>query len=77
LFQENYGKETLKYEGEQVEPNYAFVLIKCKDTTLFVDGKCKNIMLENCQNVRVIVDSCLSIAEVINCQKATITIKSQ
>jgi len=33
-------------------------------------------MLENCHNVRVIVDSCLSIAEVINCQKVTITIKS-
>eukprot|EP00347_Sterkiella_histriomuscorum_P014950 403358884 len=74
---EHYGKETLKYEGDQIESNYAFAMIKCKDTNLVVDGKCKNIMLENCQNVRVVVESILANVEVINCQKIFVTVKLQ
>ena len=62
----------MKFEGDNVQPNYAFVLIKCKDTTLIVDGKCKNVMLESCQNVKIVVDSILANIEVINSKKTTI-----
>jgi hypothetical protein len=27
-----YGKELLKFEGDEVQNNYSFALIKCKDT---------------------------------------------
>ena len=74
---EHYGKEVLKFEGEDVQPNSGFALIKCKDTTLVVDGKCKTIMLENCQNVKLIVTSVMANIEVLNCKKITITIKEQ
>lgn len=67
----------IKYEGDQLESNYSFAIIKCKDTTLFVNGKCKNIMLENCVGVKVIVESILANVEVINCQKVQVTVKEQ
>ena len=67
-----YGKELLKFEGEDVQPNYGFAICKCKDTQIVIDGKCKNVMLEGCQNVKVLVDSVLSSIEVINSKKITI-----
>jgi adenylyl cyclase-associated protein len=74
---ENYGKEVLKFEGEDVQLNYGWALIKCQDTTLVVDGKCKTVMLENCTNVKVILTSLMTNMEVINCKKVTVTIKEQ
>jgi len=52
-------------------------LIKCQDTTLVVDGKCKTIMLENCQNVKVIVNAIMANVEVINSKKISVTIKEK
>ncbi len=37
-----FGKE------EEIEANHAFNFIKCKDTTIIIDGKIKSVMLENC-----------------------------
>jgi hypothetical protein len=74
---EHYGKEVLKFTGEEVQSNYGFALIKCTDTTMVVEGKCKTIMLENCQNVKVIVDSIMANVEIINCKKVTVTVKEQ
>ena len=74
---ENWGKEVLKYEGEDVQSNYGWALIKCQDTTIVIEGKCKTIMLENCTNVKVIVTSILANIEVLNCKKITVTIKEQ
>ena len=73
---ENYGKEVLKFEGEDdVSPSYGFVLINCKDPQVVIVGKCKQVMLEACTNVKVIFDSVVTSAEVINCKKITFTIK--
>lgn len=73
---ENYGKEVLKFEGEDdVSPSYGFVLINCKDTQVVIVGKCKQVMLEACTNVKVVFDSVVTSAEVINCKKITFTIK--
>jgi adenylyl cyclase-associated protein len=72
---ENYGKEIVKFEGEEVESNYGFALIKCTDTTLVISGKCKSVMLENCSNIKIIIDSVLAMVEIINSKKITTTIK--
>ena len=75
---ENYGKEVVKFSGEeQVQPNYGWALIKCQDTTVVIEGKCKTIMLENCTNVKVVVDSIMANFEVLNCKKITVTVKEQ
>lgn len=72
---QNYGKEVLKFEGEDVQMNYGWALIKCQDTTIVIDGKFKTIMLENCSNVKVILSNVMANMEVINCKKITVTIK--
>ncbi|TNV79474.1 hypothetical protein FGO68_gene8230 [Halteria grandinella] len=72
---ENYGKEVLQFQGEDVEPNYGFALIKCQDTTVVIDGKCKTIMLENCQNIKIVCSSILANIEVLNSKKITVTIR--
>jgi adenylyl cyclase-associated protein len=65
---ENYGKEVIKFEGEEdVQPNYGFALIKCNETTIGISGKVKTIMLENCHKVKMIIDSVLTNIEMINC----------
>lgn len=64
-----FGKE------EEVEPNHAFNLIKCKDTTVIIEGKIKSVMLENCQNIKLSVDNVMASVEVINCKKVTVHIK--
>jgi len=75
---ENWGKEVLKYEGdEDVQPGFGWALIGCQDTTLVVEGKIKTIMLENCHNVRVIVTSIMANIEVLNSKKTTVQIKEQ
>ena len=75
---ENYGKEVLKFDNEdEVSPSYGFVLIGCKDTQVVIVGKCKSIMLEACTNVKVVFDSVVTSAEIINCKKITFTIKEQ
>jgi adenylyl cyclase-associated protein len=72
---ENYGKEVLKFEGDDVQPNYGFALIKCQDTTLVVDGKCKTLLLENCSNIKIVCSSILASIEILNSKKITVTIK--
>ena len=73
---ENFGKEVLKFDSEDdVSPSYGFVLINCKDTQVVIVGKCKQVMLEACTNVKVVFDSVVTSAEVINCKKVTFTIK--
>jgi Adenylate cyclase associated (CAP) C terminal len=67
----------LKFEGEDVQPNYGFALIKCSDTTVVIDGKCKTLMLENCSNVKIVCTTILANVEVLNSKKITVTIKEQ
>jgi len=74
---EYFGKEVVKFTGEEVEQNYSFVFIKCKDTTIVIEGKCKNILLENCIGVTLVVDSVMTTTEVLNCKKLKIQIKEQ
>ncbi len=59
----------VKFEGEDVQNNYAFAFIKCQDTTFVIDGKCKTIMLENCQNVKLVVTNVMVNIEVLNSKK--------
>jgi hypothetical protein len=58
-----------------VQSNYAYLFIKCKDTTIVIEGKCKTIMLENCQNTKLVADAVVTNIEVINCKKATVQVK--
>ncbi len=67
-----YGKELIKFTEEDVRMSYNFMIIKCKDTVVVIEGKCKNVMIENCQNVKVVVNELLAAVEVLNSKKVTV-----
>ena len=50
-------------------------MIKCQDTTLVVDGKCKSVMVEGCTNVKIVVTSVLTNIEVMNSKKVNVTVQ--
>jgi len=41
----NYGKETLTFSAEEVQPGMTFNFFNCEKTKVVVEGKCKNLML--------------------------------
>ncbi len=44
---------------------YAF---RCENSTIRVQGKCNNIILDSCKKCGVVFDSAVSAVEFINCQ---------
>jgi adenylyl cyclase-associated protein len=72
---ENYGKEVLKFEGDDATTSHSFNIMKCTDTTIVISGKIKNVMLNDCQGVKLILDSVISMIELLNCKKISCTIK--
>ncbi len=68
----------LTFKGdEEVNSNYTFMFSKCKDTTVVIEGKIKNVIIESCQGTTVVFDSVISSAEVINSKKVTVQAKVQ
>ena len=72
---EYYGKEVIKFNKDEVEYNHGFAFIKCKDTQIVIEGKIKTVMLENCQNIKLVVDNVVAGIEVINCKKIVVSVK--
>ncbi len=62
----------VKFTGEEAESNHAYAFIKCKDTTLIIEGKVKSVMFENCQNIKLQIDNVLAGVEIINCKKIVV-----
>lgn len=72
---ENYGKEVIKFEGDDATSSHSFALLKCTDTTVVITGKVKNVMMNDCSGVKLIIDSVISMIELLNCKKMSCTIK--
>mmetsp|Transcript_242 Transcript_242/g.248 ORF Transcript_242/g.248 Transcript_242/m.248 type:complete len:112 (+) Transcript_242:877-1212(+) len=70
-----YGKEVITFKKEENEQNHGFVFIKCKDTTIIIEGKVKTVMLEGCQNIKLVVDDVVAGVEVLNSKKVGVTVK--
>lgn len=43
-------------------------LYSCKDTTIHVEGKCKDIITENCENIHIIFEKVISGVEIVHCK---------
>lgn len=43
-------------------------LYRCKDTTIHIIGKCKDIITENCENIKVIFEKVVSGVEIVHCK---------
>jgi len=68
----------LKFSGEEeVYSSFTFMITKCRDTTIVIQGKCKNIVMNECFNVKVVFDSVLATFEIINGKKITVQVQEQ
>ena len=66
---ENFENETIRLEGaEQVDKNFVYNFFSCKNCTIIIIGKIKNIQLEGCQKIELHVDTVVSEVSLMNCK---------
>lgn len=76
IFVENYTNApepiTVEVPTENGSPKTGVFVDKCKNSTIIIKGKCKNITLSGCVGAGVVFDSCVTTVELINCQKTSV-----
>merc|ERR1719184_659153 len=60
------NKPDLVIDG--AEANQSVYVFKCEGSTVKVNGKCNNIIIDSCKKVAVVFDTVVSSVEFINCQ---------
>ena len=62
----NYKNETLKFEGAEVDNGTQFNFFNCEKCKVIIVGKFKNFMFQRCKRMKVFMDECISMGEIIN-----------
>jgi adenylyl cyclase-associated protein len=62
---------------EEHKPMHGVFIDGCKgpELAIIVEGKIKNITINNCQNIGVVFDNCITTVELINCKKVQVQAK--
>ena len=63
-----FFKNRQDLEINEVENNQSVYVYKCEGSTIKVNGKCNNIIIDGCKKVAVVFGSVVSSVEFINCQ---------
>ena len=63
-----FFKNKQDLEINEVEVNQSVYVYKCEGSTIKVNGKCNNIILDGCKKTAVVFGSVVSSIEFINCQ---------
>lgn len=63
-----YFKNKPDIEINELEVNQSVYVFKCEGSTVKVNGKCNNIIIDSCKKVAVVFESVVSSCEFINCQ---------
>jgi len=63
-----FFKNRQDLEINEVENNQSVYVYKCEGSTVKVNGKCNNIIIDGCKKVAVVFGSVVSSVEFINCQ---------
>merc|ERR1712179_815525 len=63
-----YFKNEPDIEINELEVNQSVYVFKCEGSTIKVNGKCNNIIIDSCKKVAVVFGSVVSSCEFINCQ---------
>lgn len=53
---------------ENTETNQSVYVYKCEGSTLKVEGKVNNIVVDGCKKMAIVFDDCVGSCEFINCQ---------
>ena len=63
-----YFKNKQDIAINEVEVNQSVYVYKCEGSTVKVNGKCNNIIIDGCKKTAVVFESVVSSVEFINCQ---------
>lgn len=63
-----YFKNNPNIEVDKTSTNQSVYIFKCEGSTIKVNGKCNNIIMDSCKKSAVVFDSVVSSVEFINCQ---------
>jgi len=63
-----YFKNKPDIEINELEVNQSVYVFKCEGSTIKINGKCNNIIIDSCKKVAVVFGSVVSSCEFVNCQ---------
>ena len=63
-----YFKNKQDIEINEIEVNQSVYVYKCEGSTIKVNGKCNNIIIDGCKKTAIVFGSVVSSVEFINCQ---------
>ena len=70
-----FFKNNPNIEIEKTEVNQSVYIYKCEGSTIKVNGKCNNIILDGCKKTAVVFDAAVSSCEFINCQSVQMQVR--
>lgn len=77
IYVEGYGKEAkepvvINVPLKDGNPSVGVYIGSCSDCTIQLTGKSKNITISGCKNVNVVFENCITMCEVIRCERSNI-----
>ena len=70
-----YFKNKQDIAINEVEVNQSVYVYKCEGSTVKVNGKCNNIIIDGCKKTAVVFESVVSSVEFINCQSVQMQVR--
>ena len=70
-----FFKNKQDIEINEVEVNQSVYVYKCEGSTIKVNGKCNNIIIDGCKKTAVVFGSVVSSVEFINCQSVQMQVE--
>ena len=71
-----YFKNKQDIAINEVEVNQSVYVYKCEGSTVKVNGKCNNIIIDGCKKTAVVFESVVSSVEFINCQSVQMQVSA-
>lgn len=71
---ENYEKETLTINADQIATRDVINVQNCTGTSLIIKGKFNQISLLKCNSFNLMFESLIGCVEVVNCAKVNIQV---
>ena len=72
-----FFKNKQDIEITEIEVNQSVYVYKCEGSTIKVNGKCNNIIVDGCKKTAIVFESVVSSVEFINCQSVQMQVKYQ
>lgn len=73
---ENFKNETITLDGNDLDKNVLVNVYNCMKVKLVLVGKFSNFMLSRCKRTQIVVQECIAMGEVINCDDIKVHVET-